>query len=129
MLLGPVKRAIVSWIAILAVLMASLAPTISHAVGTSSPTSWADICTSTGAKRVSVDGDAAGKSSIPGAAHLLEHCPSCSLHADTLGMPPAPAATITVVLMPAEVPAAFLHAERTLDVWASAQPRAPPVLG
>lgn len=129
MLLGPVKRAIVSWIAILAILMASLAPAISHAVGTSSPTSWTDICTSTGAKRVSVDGDAAGKRSIPGAAHLLEHCPSCSLHGDTLGMPPAPAATMTIVLMPAEVPAAFLHAERTLGVWASAQPRAPPVLG
>lgn len=126
---APLRRAIASWIAILAVLMASLAPAISQAVGAPSPTGWAEICTSSGTKLVSVDGDAADTDGLPGAAHLLEHCPFCSLHGATLGMPPAPAPAIVAVPMPADRPPAFLHAPRTLDAWVSAQPRAPPVLG
>jgi hypothetical protein len=120
-------RVFVPWLAILAVVMAALAPAVSHALGKSSPVTWAEICTSTGGKLVAIEGDVAGKSSVPGAAHLLEHCPFCSLHGAAMGMPPASDLVIAVVAMPADMPAAFLHATRTLDVWVSAQPRAPPV--
>ena len=123
----PAHRLLVSWLAILAIVMAALAPAVSHALGKSSPVTWMEICTSTGSKLVAVDGEAAGQGSVPGAAHLLEHCPFCSLHGGSMGMPPAANAVIAVVPIPAEVPAAFLHATRTLDVWVSAQPRAPPV--
>jgi hypothetical protein len=124
--LRPVHRIFVSWLAILAMVMAALAPAVSHALGKSSPVTWAEICT-TGSKRVAVEGDAAGKNSVPGPAHLLEHCPFCSLHGAAMGMPPASDLAIAVVTLPAETPAAFLHAARTQDVWVSAQPRAPPV--
>lgn len=121
------QRALVSWLAILAVVMAALAPAVSHALGKSSPVTWAEICTSAGSKLVAVEGEAAGKGSVPGAAHLLEHCPYCSLHGAAMGMPPASDLAIAVVTLPAEMPAALLHAARTPDVWVSAQPRAPPV--
>jgi len=107
--------------------MAALAPAVTHALRKSSQLMWTEICTSTGSKLVVVDGEAAGKVRVPGAAHLLEHCPFCSIHGAALGMPPASDAMIAVAAMPAEIPAAFLHATRTLDAWVSAQPRAPPV--
>lgn len=128
MLTGRDQRALVSWIAILAVLMASLAPAISHALGSVSPVGWAEICTSKGVKPVSIDGEAAKQPGVPGTGHLLEHCPYCALHGDSFAPPSLPVLPPPLPL-PDDFPAAFLHADKTLSVWASAQARAPPVLG
>lgn len=108
-------------------MMAAIAPTVSHALGKSSPATWTEICTSSGSKLVAVDGEAAGQGSVPGAAHLLEHCPFCSLHGGAMGMPPASGPVFLIAAVPVDRPAAFLHAAHTLGVWVSAQPRAPPV--
>lgn len=123
------QRAITLWTAILAVLMAALAPTLSHAMGATMPASWTEICSSTGTRLVAVGESAIQKSRMPGAIQHLEHCPYCSLHADAVLLPPSPPALALPLLLPGEVPAAFLHADRTLSVWASAQARAPPILG
>jgi len=120
-------RIVISWIATLALLMASVAPALAHAIGRQSPATWAEICTSLGARQILVDNDANGKGPQQGPAHLLEHCPYCSLHADAFPVPPAPPKLTEALPLPWRiVPPAFLHAEKTLSVWASAQPRAPP---
>lgn len=123
------RRLVITWIATLAVLMASLAPAISHAIGAQSPTSWAEICTSAGDKLVTLEHGSVGKHSLPGSMHLLDHCPYCSLHADAFPVPPAVPALADPILLGDLLPLAFLHAARTLDVWSSAQARAPPLRG
>jgi hypothetical protein len=113
-------RIVTSWIAALAVLLAALAPALSHAMGSS----WVEVCTFEGSKWVQVDaGDDTG---APSASHTFEHCPFCSLHVPTPGVPPA-STVLPLVLAPTdEFPLAFLAAPRTLHAWVSAQPRAPP---
>ena len=113
-----------------AVLMASLAPVLSHAFSADPPVGWAEICSSAGVQRVPLGGDDNGAPKAPSGAHLLEHCPYCSLHVDSFGLPPG---TSPVVQHPlgllALLPPAWWHAPRTPAVWVRAQPRAPPVLG
>lgn len=118
----------ISWIACFAILMSALAPAISQALRGGSPDTWAEVCTTLGAKLVLVDGGAADKSS-PGAPsdHLSQHCPYCSLHS-TVGLPPTAATSIALQPLAYAVPRLFLAAPRTLHAWVSAQPRAPPQL-
>jgi hypothetical protein len=119
-------RALTSWIAVVAVLMAALAPSISHALGTNDGATWVEICTAAGAKWVKAGGQIGDKSPVPSGAHALDHCPYCSLHADAIAIPAAPAATVPVLRPAHDLPIGFLAAPRTLHAWVSAQPRAPP---
>ena len=122
----PARRLALAWIASLAVLLASFAPLLAHAFGGTTPTPWTEICTSLGTERVALDASHDG--GAPKApAHLLEHCPFCSLHVDVVGVPPALPTVHAPVLAGTLVPRAFLHAPETLAAWASAQPRAPPL--
>lgn len=119
-------RFVLAWIAALAVLLASIAPAVSHAIGAQSPTGWAEICTGAGARLVALEDGHPGPAPLKGAMNLLDHCPYCSLHADAFPVPPAAPALADPILLGELLPPAFLHAGRTLDVWASAQARAPP---
>ena len=119
-------RLLTSWIATLAILMAALAPSISHALGAKNGASWVEVCSTVGAKWVKPDGSATDKAPASGDAHLFEHCPYCSLHANAIAIPPAPAAFEPAPAVSQPLPAAFLAAPRTLHAWVSAQPRAPP---
>lgn len=114
-----------SWIAALAILVASLAPALSHAMASATGTHWVEVCTTQGAKWVQAGEDGSEHSTAP--AHVLEHCPYCSLHAPTLGLP----SVTQLVHLPGRlthaVPPAFLSAPRTLYAWVTAQPRAPPL--
>lgn len=122
----PARRTTIAWIASLAVLLASFAPLLAHALGGSTPTAWTEICTSLGTQRVALDAPhEQGSPKAP--AHLLEHCPFCGLHVDVLGVPPAGPVLHEPRVCGTLVPPAFLHAPRTPSVWASAQPRAPPL--
>lgn len=120
-----VTRLVASWIAVLAVLMAAIAPAVSHAVGSPGAASWVEVCTAQGSKWVQND---AGGDSIPDAEHALEHCPYCSIHPNAVGIPPAPLQDLPAAGLAHAVPQAFLAAPRTLHAWVSAQPRAPPHL-
>lgn len=114
-------RFVATWVAVLAVLMAALAPALSHAMGSS----WVEICTVQGSKWVQVD--EGGDNGAPTSTHPFEHCPYCTLHVPVLGIPPVPV-TLPLLLAPTdEFPLAFLAAPRTLHAWVSAQPRAPPL--
>jgi hypothetical protein len=118
-------RRLTSWIAALAILLASLAPALSHALASATGSTWIEICTTQGSKWIKAGED--GSEHSPASAHVLDHCPYCSLHAPTLGLPPATHLAHLPLRLSLEVPLAFLSAPRTLHAWVSAQPRAPPL--
>jgi hypothetical protein len=91
-----------SWIAMLAIVFASLAPAISHAFSSQSAplTLWQEICTAQGTKVISSvitqstdslntakQNNLADQSMQP---HIgaLEHCPFCFSHAGAVSLPP-----------------------------------------
>lgn len=112
------------WIAVLAVLLASLLPTVGHALAAGQGGDWVEVCTAQGSRWVQAGDDGAGRA--PASAHVLDHCPYCSLHAPALGLPPTVETVLPTLRGGDELPLAFLAAPRTLHAWASAQPRAPP---
>lgn len=121
-------RSLTSWIAILAILMAALAPSISHALGAPQGASWIEVCSAVGAKWVQPGDASTDTAPAPADAHPFEHCPYCSLHSDALAIPVAPVVVALAPRLSGRPPSAFLAAPRTLFAWLSAQPRAPPVL-
>lgn len=124
MRLAGTTRRFAAWIAALAVLMAALAPALSHAMASGQGADWIEICSAQGTKWLPGEGDDSG---APTTIHAFEHCPYCSVHAQTGDLPPV-VPTVTPVAGLREVaPRAFLAAPRTLHAWVSAQPRAPPL--
>lgn len=122
----PLQR-LVSWIACFAILMGAFAPAISQVLQSGSGTTWAEVCTSLGAKLVQVDAPASDPATqLPG-GHLLDHCPYCSLHATALGLPPTPVAVPLLTSLRFGLPERFLTAPATPFAWTAAQPRAPPL--
>jgi len=118
-----------SWIACFAILMASLAPSISHAVAAakSVPNAWMEICTVTGSKMVMVDADQNSQTPAPVEKTMhFEHCPFCLNHAVQAGMPPAADFVMPVISGDHVLPSLFYQSSRPLFAWAVAQPRAPP---
>lgn len=118
-------RRLTTWLAALAILFAALAPSLSHALASASGSDWIEVCTIQGSKWIATGED--GSERGPASAHVLDHCPYCSVHAPTLGLPPANDSVQPPSRRAHEVPLAFLAAPRTLHAWVSAQPRAPPV--
>jgi hypothetical protein len=118
-------RRLTSWIAALAILLAALAPALSHALASATGTNWIEICTTQGSKWIQAGED--GTERAPASSHLLEHCPYCTLQAPALGLPPATLLDPLPLRLSHAVPLAFLSAPRTLHAWVSAQPRAPPL--
>lgn len=120
-LTAPLRRA-AAWIALVAMLAFALLPTLSRAMATAG--GWAEVCTPTGMKWVSVAPDG-GAPDAPMAVSL-DHCALCSLA--TEGAAPLPAAPVLplAVAPGSEAPQAWLHAACTAHAWRSAQPRGPP---
>jgi hypothetical protein len=119
------------WMAFCAILLASLAPSISHAVAAAKgiPNGWTEICTVSGAKLVKIGGDTPeSKLPAPVKASHLEHCPFCLNHAVSLGLPPGVDFVIPAMEGSHVLPPLFYQASRPLFAWATAQPRAPPAL-
>lgn len=106
----------------------ALAPTVSHALAASGSTTWAEVCTPQGMRRVSLADDSAAqpeetKSPVAG---LLDHCPYCTLNHEGSAPPPALSPAILVPADSVGPPERFLSAARTAHVWCAALPRAPP---
>lgn len=117
------------WIACFTILLASLAPSISHAVAaaTGDSNSWIEICTVAGNKLVNVDTSHNHQTPAPAdkATHL-EHCPFCLNHAVSTVLPPEADFVVPVIEGSHVLPSLFYQASRPLFAWAAAQPRAPP---
>lgn len=121
-------RVLTSWIAVLAILVAALAPSISHALAGKNGTDWIEVCSAAGAKWINADDETGNKSPVPSGGHPFEDCAYCSLHAKAIAIPAAPTAAVPFFRPGHGRPIAFLAAPRTLHAWVSAQPRAPPLI-
>jgi hypothetical protein len=118
-------RRLTGWIAAFVILLASIAPALSHALAPATGNNWIEICTTQGSKWIKASQD--GSERAPATAHVLDHCPYCSLQTPTLGLPPAHHLAQLPLGLGHEPPLALLAAPRTLHAWVSARPRAPPL--
>lgn len=112
------------WIAALAILLAALAPAVSHALGQARGQPAVAVCTAQGMRWVQDLPDNPAEQRDAG--QLMAHCLYCTLHGPVLDLPPAPASLVLLPALAHAVPAAFLSAPHPLHAWRSAQPRAPP---
>lgn len=121
------RRSLISWVACVAILMATLAPTISHALLAGTQDAWLEVCSVSGFQLKRADADADRKNPDVPDVHLLKHCPYCALHTIAFAPPPMQAAGWNALPMAFEVPRLFLVAPRTFYAWRTSQPRAPPL--
>jgi Protein of unknown function (DUF2946) len=115
-----------AWIAAFGILMAALAPALSHALRSNSQAGWVQVCSALGSKIVNVDASSDAPRPASDDGHLLEHCPYCSLHAAIDAMTPAPASGLVLLTLSFELPRLFLSAPSDLFAWTAPQSRAPP---
>jgi hypothetical protein len=117
------------WGLLLALVLATLAPSVAHALrhlrGDTMP--WSQLCSATGGKRVVFASQAGDPGSTP-RAHAFEHCSFCALLDGPWAPPPSAGA-----IAPRAGPFAIAPAPHPLRApgplaWRLAQPRAPPVL-
>lgn len=131
--LSRTTRRFTAWIACFAILLASLAPSISHAVeaarhGTSF---WADECDILGEAHDAAkhDGNAGeshgGPSHVPGGLHF-EHCPFCLTHAGSFALVQSSSPPVYQASDPPGWAGLSFQAPRLRLVWLTAQTRAPP---
>jgi hypothetical protein len=106
------------WIAMLAVLFAALAPTVSHAQAASTPAALTEMCTADGFTKKTPD-------SI---MHGMEHCPYCATHGGSPALPPHTLAGFAVIGGHDFYPPLFYAAPQPLHTWRAASPRGPPVI-
>lgn len=102
---SPAHTRLIGWFAIAAILLASLAPSMSHALGSSGGSLRAEVCTAQGSKWVDVGADSS--TSSPAESAGFEHCPYCSLHVPVLGLPTSSAALCWVLGGQGKFPPAF----------------------
>lgn len=134
------QRALIAWIATLAILLNALVPTVAHAL-----TLWAgmpplviEVCSTEGRKLIKLDqlggskadkNQAASKTgqSDNSQAKTGEHCPYCLTHAGSFALPIDTAAS--GLILPSgksDYPFLFYRSHSPLFAWAVANPRAPP---
>ncbi len=113
-----------------AILLASLAPSISHALAAAHGNSevWVEICSATGSRMVKLDANDFGNPTQhePAATHVA-NCLYCLTHVDSLGPLPETRIVIPVFSLETDLPSLYFNSPRPLFIWAKGQPRAPPV--
>jgi hypothetical protein len=113
-------------IALLVMLLAALAPTLSHAMRAAGGDVPVDVCSAVGAKWVTAS-QASAQDTAPATTPMPDDCPYCILQGHAAALPSAPVAGLGTKALQFSVPLLFLHAPRTLHAWATAQPRGPPL--
>jgi len=119
-----VRSAVIGRIALLAVLLASIVPSLTYAFGLTKGAAWVVVCTAQGSRWV--QGDAGGDGSAPASRHVLEHCSYCLNHAPDLALPSAPEPTPLIAEGRRERLRVFQSDRYAQGARVSAQPRAPP---
>ena len=110
-------KRLTSWIAIAAVVFASLAPSISHAfsVKDNRPAMLQEICSAQGAKRFIAVDLAVDTQKVPSqnkAAMHFEHCPYCGAHAGS----------VAITLTPIKLFLAKINATEHIQIHAQVLP-------
>ncbi len=122
-------RRFTAWLALLAVLLGALAPTVTHAMVLGSDRAdWLEICGVSG--MVWVKADTGEVSQVPpegsSPASVASHCPWCTLHGGA-SAPPVHQASLEPLSGSDLMPAALYRAPLQDKVWVTAQSRAPPL--
>ena len=121
-----VQRRLTAWLAMLALLLGTLAPALAQAVVAGSERSdWVQVCSATGMVWVQAD-HAAGDPAAAPVADMAMPCPWCSLHSPATGLPPAPASGLAA-FAPAALARDAAAAAAPVGVWIAAPARAPPL--
>jgi Protein of unknown function (DUF2946) len=123
------RRRFTAWLAMLAVVLGALAPTVTQAmVAGGDRAGWLEICSVSGMAWVKVDTGEVGDPQPDGTAPvggLSQHCAWCTLHGGDAGLP----AVDMVSGVPArltDLPPAFYLAPMAASVWMLAHSRGPP---
>ena len=118
------RRTFTSSIALVAILLVTLLPSVTGWLSASRTQLWGQVCSAT--SLAAARSAPSTRDGSPAAPRAFDHCPYCALHAD-LAPPPDPRhADAGRVLAFRAQPAAFERAPRANAVWTSAQPRGPP---
>ena len=123
------KAGIVLWIACIAIFLATLAPTVSRALTVASGMAVPslEICSVAGGMQavpVRYDGEQPSAPEKPGMR--MADCPCCSMHADTLSLPPTSLVLASGELITGLLPELFYQSATPLFAWTPVQPRGPP---
>jgi hypothetical protein len=125
----------VAWLACVAILFGLFAPSVAHALAApdGAAGNWSEICTALGVKLVKVTDAATGEPSSPeisdSDAHepYGKHCAYCQSDSSP-ALPPVHLPVLFIAVDMQRAPRLFYRSPRPLFAWASANPRAPPVL-
>ena len=122
------KASIVLWIACIAIFLATLAPTVSRALTVASGLAVPslEICSVAGGMTMlpaplSTDAPDTSKGSM-----RMADCPCCSMHADTLTLPPTSLVLASGEILTGLLPELFYQSATPLFAWTPVQPRGPP---
>ncbi|MCA1859277.1 DUF2946 domain-containing protein [Janthinobacterium sp. HSC-3S05] len=122
------KASIVLWIACIAIFLATLAPTVSRALTVASGLAVPslEICSVAGGMNMlpatlSTDAPDTSKGGM-----RMGDCPCCSMHADTLSMPPTILVLASGEILTGLLPTLFYQSATPLFAWTPVQPRGPP---
>lgn len=134
MKMSRMTRCVAAWIAGFAILLASFAPVLVHALPSghdqldSIGAIKGAICSTAKSQMMSkADGmQATGPAAPSPAAHHLDHCPYCYTHGGQAHLPAVDFFALPVLTATLSRPALFYQSPRPLFTWASAHSRAPP---
>ena len=121
-----IHRRFTAWLAMLAMVMSALAPTVSQAVVMSSDRAdWLEVCTTTGVMWVKADSATTDEGTLP----MVGHEQGCDICTHTVtGAPPVLLGIDTAVIAPPSAqPHARVSSAHPAVLWAPAQSRAPPL--
>jgi hypothetical protein len=115
------------WVTLFALVLATLAPSVSRGLAQShgdASADWGQICSAMNA----VDMNGGKPASGHPAGAMPDHCPMCLLRADLAAPPVTPVTLALRADLGHAQPVLFLQAPHTLYAWSAAQARAPPSL-
>ncbi|MET0961280.1 MAG: DUF2946 domain-containing protein [Noviherbaspirillum sp.] len=128
--MNTLTRRCAAWAACLAILMAALAPSISHALSVSrgADIAWMEVCSTSGLKFVeaAASQDEAAPSSSSDSMTQSAHCPFCSTHAASFCLPPAAVGAFPIAGNARMMPFLFYQAPGPQFIWSGALSRGPP---
>jgi hypothetical protein len=125
-----VQRRFTAWLAMLAMALSVLAPTLAQAaVASVDRSGWVQVCSVSGmfwvqADGLGVDGAAPAPEDLPMTSMGMQ-CPWCQLHSPAAAPPSAPA-LLAMAVAPALLPGDTMAAPPPPGVWTAAPARAPP---
>ena len=132
------KKRLLAFIAMLAILLNALAPSISHALSSKQTLPWQEICTQNSIKLIFTgtgeNTDRYANSTTQGndknpASHMpMVDCGYCVTHAGSDSISAQSFALPTTAIALRLFPALFYSSPDKLYIWAASNPRAPPLI-